>query len=172
MHYALMPFLSLDPKPSCLTLKTKVVMVGRDGFDLTSKCASPHFLADEVPWPRFGGLGCLAGMTCMIAVHDDMMSSTRVWKGWPHWVTQVPNITKQCLKMCQGVFRSNESHTWDRTWCSQVGYQRRHSWKLGTSITRRVLRHVTRATHHWKACDERMSEMPRHGSNNEVEWKL
>ena len=44
--------------------------------------------------------------------------------------------------------------------------------KIGTSIAQRVLVHVTRATHHWKACDERISVVPRHESNNEAERKL
>ena len=142
------------------------------GSGPTRKYATHHFLAHEIPWPRFGDLGCLAGMTCTAAADDDMMSSRRVGRGKAHSCTQVPNTIKQCLKLCHGVLGSNESHTWDRTWCSQVGYQRRHSWKLGASITSRVLSHITRATHDWKACDERISEMPRLESNNEAERKL
>ena len=44
--------------------------------------------------------------------------------------------------------------------------------ELGIRITLRVLNHVTRATHHWKACDERIPVVPRLGSNNEAERKL
>ena len=44
--------------------------------------------------------------------------------------------------------------------------------KLGDSTSRAVLVQITLATHRWKACDERISVVPRHGSNNQVERKL
>ena len=44
--------------------------------------------------------------------------------------------------------------------------------KLGDSISRAVLLRISRATHHWKACDERISVVPRLESNNEAERKL
>ena len=47
-------------------------MVGRDGCDLARKYASHHFLAHELPWPGFGDLGCLAGMTCLTASHHEL----------------------------------------------------------------------------------------------------
>ena len=42
----------------------------------------------------------------------------------------------------------------------------------GIVITRAVVLRITLATHHWKAYDERISVVPRHGSYDEVERKL
>ena len=44
--------------------------------------------------------------------------------------------------------------------------------KLVDNITRAVLVRITRATHRWKAGDDKTSVVPRHGSNNELERKL
>ena len=44
--------------------------------------------------------------------------------------------------------------------------------KLVDSITRAGLVQITRATHRWKAGDERISVVPRLESDNEVERKL
>ena len=81
------------------------------------------------------------------------------------------NIMKHCVKVFRGPMEATQ--VTPRPYpVAKLGTSGALHGKLGISITHTILNHVTRATHHWKACDERIPVVPRLGSNNEAERKL